>query len=140
MQATDDTPGLGPTATATAFPSARVAVTALAGWLVPLVAVGPLAVQHEAAAGESAIFAALVWLAVLGPAGCGVAGFRNARTARPLGRRAEAFWTGAGAVSLAVIPLFVYDGITPFVSLGAVSLLGVVPMLLGYAVGAALGR
>jgi hypothetical protein len=105
---------------------------------MPGVVALPFAAMHEAAGGESALLALLIWVA-LGVVGCVVAGVMVGAGVEAKGRVADAFWSGLAGVSTAwIAAVAVTVAIEIFVRvlhLGAVTFLLPVPFVLGYGVG-----
>lgn len=111
------------------------------GWVAPGIVAVPFAAMREAAGGESALLAVIVWWG-LGVIGCLVAGVKVGAGVGPAGSVSDAFlgglagvstaWIGAVAVSVA-IEIFVR-----VLHLGGASFLLPIPFVLGYGVGFAL--
>ncbi|HSO28940.1 MAG TPA: hypothetical protein VLS28_03495 [Candidatus Sulfomarinibacteraceae bacterium] len=108
------------------------------GWIVPGIVAMPLAAMREAAGGESALAALIVWWG-LGVVGCVVAGWRVGAGISAGTSVADAFLGGLAGVSTAWIgALAVNVAIETFVRvlhLGAVTLLLPIPFVVGYGVG-----
>jgi hypothetical protein len=108
------------------------------GWIAPGIVALPFAAMSEAAGGESALAAVIVWWG-LGVVGCVVAGVMVGAGIQAKGRVADAFWSGLAGVSTAwIAAVAVTVAIEIFVRvlhLGAVTFLLPVPFVLGYGVG-----
>ncbi len=109
------------------------------GWIMPGVVALPFAARPEAAGGESAFLALLIWVA-LGVVGCFVAGVMvGASGIEAKGTAADFFWGGLAGVSTAwIAAVAVSVAIDVFVrvlSLDAATFLLPVPFVLGYGVG-----
>ncbi len=106
------------------------------GWAIPGIAIALLFVgKHEVVGGMNFLGGGALWLLVLGPLGCAVAGWLTARTGSGPGR----FWTGLAGVITACGVILVADDMVRVVSLGAVGPLLGIPLVLGYGIGVAVG-
>lgn len=108
------------------------------GWIAPGIVALPFAAMSEAAGGESALVAIIVWWG-LGVVGCVVAGVMVGAGIGAKGTVADAFWSGLAGVSTAwIAAVAVTVAIDTFVrvlDISAVTFLLPVPFVLGYGVG-----
>jgi hypothetical protein len=105
------------------------------GWVVPGILAIPFAPTHETVGGQAMFVVGAVWLFLLGPLGCAIAGWRVSRVEA----RTVAFWSGLAGVIPAVIVVGVWDNLVTVVGIGPVAFLLVIPLLVGYTVGFAIG-
>lgn len=114
----------------------RAFVYGVLGWVVPGIAAAvPFVGMDETVGGQAMIGAGAVWLLGLGPAGCAFAGWRSAR----IGAGSTTFWSGLGGVIPAVGAVLSVDAMVQVVTIGRVAFLLILPLVLGYGVGFAIG-
>jgi hypothetical protein len=108
------------------------------GWIAPGVVAVPFALMREAAGGESALLAVIVWWG-LSTVGCVVAGVLVGAGIKAGGTMSDAFWGGLAGVSAAwIAALVVTIAIEVFVRvlhLGPAAFLMPIPFVLGYGIG-----
>ena len=114
----------------------RSFVYGVLGWATPGIVTAILFVgRHEPVGGASMLAGGALWLLVLGPPGCAAAGWLTARAGSGQGR----LWSGLAGVITAYGVILVVDDMVRVVSLGPITPLLGVPLLLGYGIGAAIG-
>jgi hypothetical protein len=105
------------------------------GWAIPGTVTAILFLgRHEPVGGANMLGGGALWLLVLGPPGCAVAGWLTARS----GSGPERFWSGLAGVITAYGVVLVVDDMVRVVSLGSIAPLLGIPLLLGYGIGAAI--
>lgn len=108
------------------------------GWIVPGIVALPFAAMGEAAGGESALAAVLVWWG-LGVVGCLIAGVKIGTAVEAKGAMSDAFWSGLGGVATAwagaLAVNVVIEAFVKVLHLGPLTLLLPLPFVVGYGLG-----
>jgi hypothetical protein len=122
--------------------SRRNFVWGVLGWFAPGVVAIPFALLPQAAGGESALLAVILWWAA-GTLGCLIAGAKVAAAAQP-GEVGNAFMEGISGVALAWIGSIALaaaiKAIVGVLDIGAVAFLIPIPFAVGYGIGFGLAR
>jgi hypothetical protein len=105
------------------------------GWVVPGILSIPFAPARETVGGHAMFAVGFVWLFLLGPLGCAIGAWRISRV-KPT---SVAFWSGLAGVVPAVVVVMVWDNLVTVVTIGAAAFLFVLPLLIGYGLGFAVG-
>ena len=91
----------------------------------------PITLTHETVGGQAVLAAGAVWLLLLGPIGCAIAGWLASRI-KP---RRAAFWSGLVGIVPAVTAVLAVDALVSALTIGMVALALILPLVLGYGIG-----